>query len=64
MEKAPKWNAGKQRGKPVRQRCIVPIVFSFWRYFFELPLAFFSKKYFGFLWLQAWIRIVLLYLKS
>ncbi|MFM8912216.1 MAG: energy transducer TonB [Flammeovirgaceae bacterium] len=29
MEKAPKWNAGKQRGKPVRQRCIVPIIFSF-----------------------------------
>ncbi|MFM8835189.1 MAG: energy transducer TonB [Cytophagales bacterium] len=29
MEKAPKWDAGKQRGKSVRQRCIVPIVFSF-----------------------------------
>jgi protein TonB len=29
MEKAPKWNPGKQRGKAVRQRCIVPIVFAF-----------------------------------
>lgn len=29
MSKAPKWKPGKQRGKPVRQRCIVPIVFAF-----------------------------------
>lgn len=29
MQKAPSWNPGKQRGKPVRQRCIVPIVFAF-----------------------------------
>lgn len=29
MEKAPRWNAGRQRGKPVRQRCMLPIVFSF-----------------------------------
>jgi protein TonB len=29
MQKAPNWTPGKQRGKPVRQRCIVPIVFAF-----------------------------------
>ena len=29
MAKAPHWKPGKQRGKPVRQRCILPIKFAF-----------------------------------
>jgi periplasmic protein TonB len=28
MRSAPPWNPGKQRGKPVRQRCIMPISFK------------------------------------
>lgn len=29
MANAPPWKAGKQRGKPVRQRCVLPIKFAF-----------------------------------
>lgn len=28
IETAPKWNPGKQRGKPVRQRMVLPIIFK------------------------------------
>ncbi|MBL7857297.1 MAG: energy transducer TonB [Cyclobacteriaceae bacterium] len=28
VEEAPKWNPGKQRGKPVRQKMVLPIVFK------------------------------------
>lgn len=28
MRNAPRWNPGKQRGKPVKQRCIMPISFK------------------------------------
>lgn len=28
IETAPKWNPGKQRGKPVRQRMVIPIIFK------------------------------------
>jgi periplasmic protein TonB len=28
MEQAPKWNPGRQKGKPVRQRYTLPIIFK------------------------------------
>ncbi len=28
MKYSPKWNAGKQRGRPVRQRMVIPIIFK------------------------------------
>jgi protein TonB len=28
LQSAPKWKAGKQRGKPVRQRMVLPIAFK------------------------------------